>query len=121
MAHMTTRRDFWSFTAGFLSIFNLEIAAHDSTPIEDLNVFVYQTDFSTPVGSEWSSDSISVTPKGERDFLGEFTANTRVSLHISDLPRHDSVTVAFDLFLLQFRERGDLPPKRGLNLFTSIP
>ncbi|MBL8798920.1 MAG: hypothetical protein JNM56_33860, partial [Planctomycetia bacterium] len=61
---------------------------------------VYQNDFQGAVGSEWSSTATSLTPVGNRQFLGEF-GNESVSLALADLPTHNSVTVSFDLFVIR--------------------
>ena len=58
----------------------------------------YAADFEAPVGAEWSNSSRDVTPLGGRHFLGQFT-NQTVSLAFTNLPSHDSITIAFDLFM----------------------
>ena len=53
-------------------------------------------------GSEWSDTSTDVTPVGGDRFLGQFGAEedwTSVSLSLSDLGTHDSLTLSFDLYL----------------------
>jgi fibronectin-binding autotransporter adhesin len=69
--------------------------------IQNLNkeMIVYQQDFSSNVGAEWSSTSTSTSPTGQK-FLGEF-GNKQVQLHLSNLPAHNVVTVSFDLYLLR--------------------
>ena len=99
MNHSRIRRSVWTFVAGLLSISNL-VTAQDATPVDDLDIVVYQSDFSSPVGSEWSSDSISVTPRDSRSFLGEFSDQT-ITLDLSNLPQHESVSVVFDLFIMR--------------------
>lgn len=61
--------------------------------------FEYFEDFEGRVGPEWSSARTHVTPVGGRRFLGEFGVE-EVTLSLKDLPRHDTVTVSFDLFVL---------------------
>jgi hypothetical protein len=66
---------------------------------------VYFNDFENPYDplSEWSSTSQDTTPIGCSTcttFLGQFSKDT-VSLQLTDLPRHTSVTVSFDLFVIQ--------------------
>jgi len=63
MNYSRIRQNVWVFVAGLLSISNL-VTAQDATPVDDLDIVVYQSDFSSPVSSEWSSDSIAVTPRG---------------------------------------------------------
>lgn len=63
---------------------------------------VYATNFSAPVGAEWSNTS-RATSNGET-FLGSsangFGAGT-VTLTLSGLAPHDSVTLDFDLYIIQ--------------------
>ncbi|MDA7680630.1 LamG domain-containing protein, partial [bacterium] len=99
MNHSRIRQNVWVLVAGLLSISNL-VTAQDATPVDDLDIVVYQSDFSAPVGSEWSSDSISVTPRDSRSFLGEFSDQT-ITLDLSNLPQHESVSVVFDLFIMR--------------------
>ena len=65
---------------------------------------VYQNDFETSIGAEWSSTgsaaAIATTPLGTRHFLGEFVNDT-VSLTLTGLPAHSSATVGLDLFVLR--------------------
>ena len=61
---------------------------------------VYENDFETSVGAEWSQTITEVTPAGARTFLGQFGSET-VSLDLSALPAHDLVTVTFDLFVIR--------------------
>jgi hypothetical protein len=61
---------------------------------------VYLTDFSGPVGAEWSHTTTSTTPTGDRPFLGEF-GNHAVTLDLVGLPVHSTLTISFDLFLIQ--------------------
>lgn len=66
---------------------------------DDWTSFVYYfEDFSGPAGSEWSRRRRTMTPSGRR-FLGRFTtADTKLSL--TGLPRHDAVTLSFDLYVI---------------------
>jgi hypothetical protein len=43
---------------------------------------------------------ISVTPNGNRHFLGEF-GNQIVSLTVPNMPPHKEITIAFDLFIIR--------------------
>lgn len=61
---------------------------------------VYTDDFEGAVGAGWSSATTSVTPVGGRTFLGEF-GNEAVTLSLTDLPEHGSVTLTFDLFIIR--------------------
>ena len=59
----------------------------------------YFNNFESPVGPEWSNTSTAITPVGSRSFLGQF-GNQTVSLTLDSLPAHDSVTLSFDLFVI---------------------
>ncbi len=63
---------------------------------------VYSNDFSNGAGSEWS-DSSTATSNGER-FLASSAlgfGNMTDTLTLSDLASHGSVTVSFDLYIIQ--------------------
>ncbi|MFA5293048.1 MAG: hypothetical protein WC496_08455 [Phycisphaerae bacterium] len=62
---------------------------------------VYSNDFESVVGSEWSNISVDITPAGSRTFLGQFGGNDFVTLSLDNLPAHQSVTLSFDLFVIQ--------------------
>ena len=68
----------------------------------------YSNDFETAqAGREWSSSRTETTPSG-RKFLGRFVNNAAVKLSLGKgspvwpggLPKHRSVTVSFDLFVI---------------------
>ena len=67
-------------------------------------VVVYQHDFQSAVGTEWSHNSRQDTPTpyyfGPRSFLGEF-GNETVSLSLSGLSPYNSVLLEFDLYLIR--------------------
>lgn len=67
-------------------------------------VTVYENDFQSAVGSEWSHTLTQNTPTpyplGERSFLGEF-GNEQVSLSLSNLGAHSNVLLEFDLYLIR--------------------
>lgn len=113
MIHMKSQRDLLSFLAGLLPAFGSEISAHDSIPTDQTDLLVYQSDFSTPAGTEWSSNSIS--PSLNRDFLGEFTTNSGITLNLIELPKHRSVNVVFDLLVSQKWEKG-IPSPKGVTV-----
>jgi cysteine-rich repeat protein len=75
------------FLANFLTV---EVAAAK---------VVYTNDFEGTVGSEWSLRSTDTTPVGARKFLGQFGDQT-VTLSLSGLPAHRSVTISFELFAI---------------------
>ena len=59
----------------------------------------YSNDFEGTVGLEWSDTNIDATPSG-RKFLGQF-ADDSVTLTLTGLPAHLSVSVSFDLYLIE--------------------
>jgi len=61
---------------------------------------IYRNDFEQAVGPEWSSQTRSSTPIGNRQFLGEFGSGS-IRLTLNQLPPHTAVTVVFDLFILK--------------------
>jgi formylglycine-generating enzyme required for sulfatase activity len=60
----------------------------------------YFADFEAAAGPEWSLTKTSVTPLGGRRFLGDFS-NEVVRLSLSNLPRHTTARVTFDLFVIR--------------------
>lgn len=61
---------------------------------------VYMNDFQGTVGSEWSSNTTEAPPADStRQFLGRFADGT-VSLSLSALPAHTSLSLDFDLFIM---------------------
>lgn len=59
---------------------------------------VYENDFETAAGPQWTVQTIETAPSGER-FLGTFsTAEARLTL--GGLPAHESVTVELDLYII---------------------
>ena len=60
---------------------------------------VYQNDFETSAGSEWSNTTRSTAPSG-RNFLGEF-GNQTVSLALGNLPGHSTMALSFDLYIIR--------------------
>jgi hypothetical protein len=74
------------------------------TPAPTPRPFLYQENFEGAggPGTEWSSQTISVTPVGGRRFLGEFANGEGVRLSFDTLPpAHQSVTVSFDLYIIR--------------------
>lgn len=61
---------------------------------------VYDNNFEGTVGSEWSSTSTDITPRGSRRLLGQFGSET-VNLALDSLPSHTQATVSFDLFIIR--------------------
>lgn len=65
---------------------------------------IYQTDFQSGVGAEWSHPITQHAPTpygfGPRTFLGEF-GNETVTLSLADLGWHSGVQLDFDLYLIR--------------------
>ncbi len=65
---------------------------------------IYQTDFQSGVGNEWSHAITQNAPTpysfGPRTFLGEF-GNETVTLSLADLGLHSGVQLDFDLYLIR--------------------
>lgn len=65
---------------------------------------VYQNDFQSGAGNEWSHTQTQSTPTpyafGPRSFLGEF-GNQTVALALSNLAAHSGVRLDFDLYLIR--------------------
>lgn len=69
---------------------------------------VYSNDFEDIVGPEWSIKSTDTTPVGGRQFLGQFL-NDEVALTLNDLPPHESLTLSFDLYVINSWDGSDSP------------
>ena len=67
-------------------------------------VVVYANDFQLAAGNEWSHTTLQSAPTpyafGSRSFLGEF-GNDTVSLNLSGLTPHSTLTLSFDLYLIR--------------------
>ena len=50
-------------------------------------VTVYTNDFEGAVGSQWMPGTVTVTPNGQRHFLGRFGSEL-VTLSLNNLPAH---------------------------------
>jgi len=68
---------------------------------------VYLNAFESPVGPEWSNPTTARTPLGDRGFLGRFSGSTATTLSLASLPSHNTVTVCFDLFIIQSWDGND--------------
>jgi hypothetical protein len=73
---------------------------------------VYAEDFEGPVGEEWSSRNVDITPIGQRRFLGQF-GNGSVTLFLQNLPPHAGAKVSFDLFIIRSWDGNGLPDLTG--------
>ncbi|MBE9220315.1 LamG-like jellyroll fold domain-containing protein, partial [Dolichospermum flos-aquae] len=79
-----------------------------------ITYFDYFNDFETATGTEWSNQTRSITPVGERNFLGEF-GNDTVSLTLNN-QANSTVTLEFDLFILKSWDGNNSP--FGPDIFT---
>lgn len=75
----------------------------------------YSNDFELPVGPEWSKNIRSTTPIGNNDFLGRFGGEA-VALDLYDLPRHCSVTVTYELYIIGSWD-GSVGPHAGPDIW----
>jgi uncharacterized repeat protein (TIGR01451 family) len=87
------------------------------TTMVEAQFCVYTHDFETPVGSEWSLQTISTTPSG-RNFLGEFS-NQTATLTLTALPDHNRVIVTTDLYLIRSWDGNQADPP--LDYPTLVP
>ncbi len=69
-----------------------------TTPLMSGQV-IYNNDFETSVGSEWSKPITDVTPIDQRHFLGQFGSES-VRLELVNVPNNSWVTLSFDLFII---------------------
>jgi hypothetical protein len=60
---------------------------------------VYQADFKTMPGEEWSEGTPKQTPKGARPYWGDFYPNNSPALTVGDLPPHKLVRLTYDMLL----------------------
>lgn len=76
------------------------VGSIDAKPIMTVPLVVYSEDFEPPLPSlaQWSNTTTSTTPNGH-GFLGRFN-NQTVSLNLTGLPAHTSVTLDLDLYIL---------------------
>lgn len=61
---------------------------------------LYENDFTTIVGSDWSQTRVGAAPSTQKKFLGEF-GQEAVTLTLTRLPAHKFVKVEMTLFLLR--------------------
>ncbi len=87
---------------------------------------IYHNDFSNGKSlNEWSTDKpiagpwnnpikIDSTPNGNRHFLGQFGQQS-ISLTLSNLPKHDSINIEFQLFVIKSWDGND--SRQGPDIF----
>lgn len=87
--------------------------------------YVYTNDFengvdggivASGVTAGWSAQNMDATPLGARHFLGQFGQTDGTRLDLSGLPAHVSVTVSFDLYIINSWDGDD--PDTGLDGFN---
>jgi parallel beta-helix repeat protein len=83
-------------------------------------LIVYENDFENPADPlrEWSNPLTDVTPAGGRRFLGQF-GNETVSFTLENLPPHVSVTVSFELFIIQSWDGNSSPDIWSVSIGTN--
>ncbi len=73
------------------------------TPKATLSTAYYAADFETPVGAEWSSTTTSQAAGSASHpatkYLGPFD-DTEVTLKLANAPAHDTISLAFDLYVV---------------------
>ncbi|MBU2893411.1 hypothetical protein KO495_08720 [Colwellia sp. D2M02] len=77
---------------------------------------IYQNDFEASAGAPWSTSLLDITPVGNRSFLGQF-GNETVSLSLDNLEAHNTMTISFDLFVIQSWD-GNQVSGGGFDVFT---
>jgi len=81
----------------------------------DASTVIYSEDFEGVIGSEWNSN-ITYNYNSTLS-LGRFNNDT-ISLNLSNLPCHDSITVEFDLYLYSSWDGNGIPICCGPDLIT---
>ncbi len=83
-----------------LLVVSLSCSKDPCAPVEKYLpvVPIYQNDFSSGVGDEWSVDKRETSPTGVQ-FLGRFSAEL-AQLSLSGLPSHTSLTLTFKLYII---------------------
>ncbi|HKQ92218.1 MAG TPA: hypothetical protein VJZ77_16280 [Blastocatellia bacterium] len=71
---------------------------------------VFEDNFDEAPKKAWSQQKTETTPNGKAKFLGQFWTDA-VQMKLNDLPTHKSVTVNFDLFVINSWQ--GLDPKDG--------
>lgn len=77
---------------------------------------VYSNNFESAEAGNWSNSKTSVTPTG-RGYLGDF-GNDTVSLPLTNLPGHDSITIAFDLYIIRSWDGNITTPGVGPDIWS---
>lgn len=69
-------------------------------------IVIYENDFDSGAGDEWSDPIVDLTPSGE-SFLGQF-ATDAITLTLTDLPAHNGVRISFDLYVIRSWDGNDV-------------
>lgn len=69
-------------------------------------VAIYVSNFEEASDPNWSTNETEISPIGQRHFLGRFS-NESVELSLANLPSHSTLTVSFDLFVLDSWDGND--------------
>ncbi len=106
---------------GRLALIGVVLLAGNQAGAQNLQT-IYEHDFDTPVGPEWSHNVRTTTPNAVRTFLGRFS-DDHVMLNLDFIPEHCAVTVDFDLLIIGEWD-GSVGPFAGpdlLDINASIP
>jgi PKD repeat protein len=106
-------------------IFPVKLALENSTEVDSIikqrmirvfpETLVYSSDFSAPVGDEWSNTSRESTPNDGRTFLGQFGSEA-VTLTLTDLPHHSRLAIDFNLYIIRSWDGND--PANGPDFWS---
>ncbi|MEM1213056.1 MAG: hypothetical protein AAGI68_12260 [Planctomycetota bacterium] len=77
---------------------------------------IFESDFAGEVSPQWTNNTISVSPSGQR-FLGTF-GNTGVQLNLTGLPEHSEVRVIYDLYIIGTWDGNNPNPNAGPDIFS---
>jgi len=97
----------------------LEVAKDaKATVTVDTATVLYTNDFQATAGAEWSPQTITQSPSGEK-FLGTFAAG-EVTLSLANVPAHDTVKIEFDFFTLRDWEGNASPATGGPDIMSFL-
>jgi hypothetical protein len=100
-----------AISLGAISLFSVLLFGCIDHPLAAQEM-IYFEDFEEGAGPQWSASRTSVTPIGQRRYLGDFE-NTAATLTLNNLLPHSRVTISFDLFIIRSwdgNEEGDQGP-----------
>jgi subtilase family serine protease/subtilisin-like proprotein convertase family protein len=95
LADNTTLAGPYSLTIADLTRVYLPLVFKNYSPTP----IVYENNFEDRVGIEWTHSGLETAPNGEV-YLGQFNNDT-VTLMLTDLPKHQVLTLSFDLYIIR--------------------